>query len=329
MTFDVRTDRTLVRAGARSTRYILVSYTAPEAPARGERAPVNVALVLDRSGSMEGDRKFTLARDATKSALAMLRPSDRFTLVVYDTEIDTLAHAQLATATAKRDALATLSEIGPRGGTDLCGAWMTACEALAEGLANERVSRALLLTDGLANHGETDPERLAQHAAALRARGIATSTFGVGRDFDERLLEQIAHEGGGNFNFIASAEQIPEFLTGELGEALETTVHGANLEVTLPAGASATVLNRFRNAITPGGKLRVQLGDLASGQEVRVVIAVQFPISEPGERIAVGLSLAGDGAQAVDEEATLEWTYATHQANDRQTRNRVVDREVA
>lgn len=329
MSFEVRTDRTLIRAGARSTRYLLVSYTAPEATPRAERVPVNVALVLDRSGSMDGERKFELACQATKQALAMLRPDDRFTLVVFDTDIDTLARAQHATATAKRDALAALSEIGPRGGTDLCGGWMTACEALAEGLAADSVSRALLLTDGQANHGETDPERLALHASALRARGIATSTFGVGSDFDERLLENIAHEGGGNFSFIASAEQIAEFLTGELGEALETTVRGANLEITLPAGASATPLNRFRHAMTPSGKLRVQLGDLVSGQEVLAVVAIEFAKGEPGEAASVGVVLAGDGAQAVDEEATLMWTYATHSANDRQTRDRTVDREVA
>ena len=138
MTFDVRTDRTLVRAGARSTRYVLVSYTAPEAAQRTARTPVNVALVLDRSGSMSDERKFDLACNATTSALAMLRPCDRFTLVVYDTEIDTLARSRLATPTAKRDALTALSDIGPRGGTDLCGGWITGCEASGWGSSPRR-----------------------------------------------------------------------------------------------------------------------------------------------------------------------------------------------
>ena len=105
MTMTIRTDRQLIRAGASSARFVLVDLVAPEAPQRGERLPVNVALIVDRSGSMAGARKFTLAREAVEQALRMLRAEDRFTLVVYDSEVDLLAPSAHATPNAKRRAL--------------------------------------------------------------------------------------------------------------------------------------------------------------------------------------------------------------------------------
>ncbi|MBA3343424.1 MAG: VWA domain-containing protein [Gemmatimonadaceae bacterium] len=92
----------------------------------------------------------------------------------------------------------------------------------------------LLLTDGLANPGITDRDTLARHASELRQRGVSTSTFGVGVDFDERRLRDMAHEGGGNFYFLENALQIPDLITSELGEALEVVMPRAALEMDIP-----------------------------------------------------------------------------------------------
>src|SRR3990170_462260 len=155
MTLSIRTDRELIRAGARSNRYMLLSFTAPEAPRREDRRPINVAFVLDRSGSMSSERKFELARQAVEQSLRMLRPDDRFSLVVYDAHVDVLGRSSRATQGAIRDALDSLATIGPRGSTDLFSGWMRGCEQVAEFVERESASRVLLLTDGLANHGTT------------------------------------------------------------------------------------------------------------------------------------------------------------------------------
>ncbi|MGI9076884.1 MAG: vWA domain-containing protein [Gemmatimonadaceae bacterium] len=330
MTLSLRTDRRLIRSQASSARYLLVSFTAPEPPPRAERLPVNVALILDRSGSMAGARKFALARDAVEQALRMLRSEDRFTLVVYDERVDVLTQSTFATPDAKRRALDALRDVAPRGSTDLCAGWMRGCEQIAESLTDDAVSRALLLTDGLANHGTIDREVLARHAGELRQRGIATSTFGVGEDFDELLLRDMAHEGGGNFYFIESPQQIPDLLTSELGEALEVVLRQAALRIALPRGADAEPLNRFRSVRTRGdNELRVELGDLVSGQEVRATIRVQFPHGNIGDRTAVSAVLAGDDGFTVHGESSIEWVYASHTDNDLQPRDREVDHEVA
>lgn len=330
MTLVLRTDRSLIRAGASSARYLVASYTAPEAPPAAERLPVNLAFVLDRSGSMDGEGKFVLAREAIEHGLAMLRDTDRFALVVYDDVAETLVPTRAATAEAKRDALNMLHLVEPRGSTDLCSGWLLGCEQVAPFLSDDRVTRVLLLTDGLANHGTTDPQTLAGHAGELRARGIATSTFGVGEDFDERLLDAMAHRGNGNSYFIQTASQLPVFLTSEVGEALTVVARGAALELELPNDASVIPLNRFRqDPEQHNGRLRIALGDLVSGQEIRAVVRLQFPKGEEGQHAVVQATLTGDGALMSAEHASIEWTYADHAANDRQPRDREVDRIVA
>lgn len=329
VSLDVSTDRPLIRAGARSTRFVLARVTAPVAAARRDRIPVNVAFVLDRSGSMAGERKFTLAREAVEQALRMLRPTDRFALVVYDTVIDVLARSTRATPSAKAAALEALSLVGPRGGTDLGAGWLRGCEAVAEQLDSEGVTRCILLSDGLANHGITNRDELAMHAGELRRRGVVTTTMGVGADFDEHLLRDMAHEGGGNFHFIEGAAQIAEIMTGELGEALEVTLRDASLYVTLPEGARAEPLNRYRHQRVPEtNELRIELGDLVSEQEIATVIEINFPRGAIGDSTAVTVALrAGDYASVSDRE--LRWTYESHEENDTQRRNVEVDRAVA
>lgn len=330
MRLALHTDRRLIRATARSTRYLLVSLTAPTAGPRARRLPVNVGLVLDRSGSMDGERKFDLAREAVEQSLRMLHPDDRFTLVVYDTEVDVLVPSTLATPEAKRLGLERLRGIGPRGGTDLHAGWTRASAEIATRLSEDAVNRVLLLTDGLANQGISQPAALAAKAAELRRKGIATSTFGVGADFDERLLRDIAHDGGGNFYFIETPRQIPDLLTSELGEALEVVVRGAVLHVELPVGAEAEPLNANRFATANGGReLRVELGDLASAQELRLVVSIRFAAGEPGAVQGTSVHAADRHGLATSNVETVEWRHAGHADNDVQSRERVVDREVA
>ncbi len=331
-TFDVRSDRSLIREAGSSTRYVLVRVVAPAAIGRERRVPVNVALVLDRSGSMAESRKFGLAREAVESALHMLHRDDRFSLVVYDTEIDVLSQSGLATEDAKRTALRALSQVGPRGGTDLSGGWLRGCEQVAEFMDRESVSRCLLLTDGLANHGILDRGTLAEHASGLRSRGVTTSTFGVGADFDERLLRDMAHGGGGNFYFIESAAQIPRILTGELSEALEVTMRGVAIEVTVPHDVRAEPLNRYRHSRSGvDGSLRIELGDLIASQEIAAVVKLDFPAGAAGEEVRGRVRLFSGGVEGTQHEgvAAIIWRFASHPENEAQPRDIVVDREVA
>jgi len=328
MTLSVRTDRKLVRAAARSTRYALVSFEAPVAPDKAGRRPVNIALVLDRSGSMGGE-KIRLAREAARQALRTLRPADRFSLVVYDDRIDVVVESTHATPEAVRNALARLDAIDARGSTDLGGGWLKGCEQVAAAVrADDTINRCLLVTDGLANVGITDHDQLAHHAGELRARGVITSTFGIGADFDENLLRAMADAGGGHFYFIEKVVQIPDCLTGELGEALEVVARDAVLRVEVPSGVETEPLNALRHGRTPQG-LEIALGDLVSGQDVEVVVKLKFPMAKASDTVAARFAVSDRDHVLGDAWQANIWMYADHAENDRQERDRVVDRAVA
>lgn len=330
MTLAVRTDRELIRATASSTRYLWVSFIAPAAPRRADRTPVNVSFVLDRSGSMAAENKFPLARRAVEEALRMLRPEDRFALVVYDDAIDVLMSSTHASAESKQTALRALAAVGPRNSTNLCGGWLRGCEQIAMRLEAEQVGRCLLLTDGLANQGITDHDDIVRHASELRRRGITTSTLGVGADFDERLLRDMAQQGGGNAYYVERAEQITDLLTSELGEVQETVMRDVAIHVALPPHAHAETLNSFRSTHIPGdNELRVELGNLVSEQEISAVIKLRFPLGAPGVRTSVRVSIHDITNEVAVPPSEVRWTYAPNTENDTQPRDVEVDVQVA
>ena len=195
----VRADRSLLLADVRSRRqrHLRVEVVAPR-PARG--AALSLGLVLDRSGSMAG-AKLNLAREGAIRAIRSLGADDRLSVVAYNDEVHVLFGSAAAEEPAKRAAEQHLRQLWSGGNTDLCGGWLRGCEQVGLGLEDGRLGRCLLLTDGLANYGITDRPTIVGHAAELRRRGVTTSTLGVGRDFDEVLLREMAEAGGGNFYF--------------------------------------------------------------------------------------------------------------------------------
>jgi Ca-activated chloride channel homolog len=328
MKFDVRSDRSLIRGAGHSRRYVLVSFTAPSTPPKAERLPVNVAFVMDRSGSMGGERKIELVREAVDKAIGMLHPEDRFSLVIYDEQIDVLMESTLASREAKAAARRQLECITSRGSTDLGGGWLRGCEQAALHLNENVPAKCLLLTDGLANHGITDRSELMRHAGELRQRGVLTSTFGVGRDFDERLLQGMADAGCGHSYYIEKAVQIQDLLTSELGETLEIVARDANLQFVLPQGVEAKPLNRFRFERS-GESLTIELGNLVSGQEMSIVVELRFPAGAVGDTLSAGVCLA-DRDRALDAApVALSWKFADNTTNDTQPRDREVDAAVA
>jgi len=327
MTFNARQDRRYIRSTYRSNRFVLVDIAAPRAQRERPRARVNLAFVVDRSGSMTGE-KLRLAKLAVEQSIARLRSDDRFAIVVYDNEVDVVFGSAPATPDARRTALARLSEIQARGSTDLAGGWLRGCEQVALRLSEEGINRCLLLTDGLANVGITDRDELGRHATELRARGVSTTTFGVGRDFDEVLLQAMADAGGGNFYFIADAAAIADYVTSEVGETLDVVARDAALEVVAGAGVTVESLTPFRTD-THDGRTTVRLGSLVADQVLQVVLRHNFPFGEIGHETEVRIGLSDRDGVLAGVDQRLTWEYADSRTNDLQPRDRDVDRAVA
>lgn len=325
-----RSDRRFIRSAHRSERFVLVELEAPPAPRAAQREPVNLAFVLDRSGSMSG-QKIALAKQAIETAVDRLLPTDRFAIVCYDDRIDLVVETTTASREAKTNAIERLRAIDARGSTDLGGGWLRGAEQVAMAMAGAGVNRTLVLTDGLANVGIVDPAELARHARELRARGVTTTTFGVGADFDEALLQSIADAGGGHFYFIEHAAQIQDHISTEVGELLQVVARDATLEITAPdsvafAGLSPYPLERR------GSRLQVLLGDLVAEQRLEVVLRVKFGYGPIGQELGLLVAatdrdgvLSAAGAQPVG----VGWEYADDRTNDLQPRDRAVDHAVA
>ena len=327
MTFRARTDRHLIRSTHRSERFILAEVVAPASRRERGRPPVNLAFVIDRSGSMSGP-KIRLARQAVEEAIGRLQPDDRFAVVVYDEQVDVVVPATRATVDARRDAVARIARVDARGSTDLGSGWLRGCEQVALALEEQGVNRCLLLTDGLANVGMTDRDELARHSGELRSRGVSTSTFGVGEDFDEVLLQAMASAGGGHFYFIADAATIRDHITSEVGEALDVVARGVTLEVVAPDGIKVEGLTPHPTR-ERAGRTEILIGDLVSEEELRIVLQFGFPYGQVGERSGVALTLTDRDGVLAEASDRLHWEYADDRTNDEQGRDREVDRAVA
>jgi Ca-activated chloride channel family protein len=260
-------------AATEGSSHLVVTISASESAA-GERAPIDLAFALDRSGSMGGERKLELAKQAVLAAVQQLKPTDRVSLVTYDHEVQVL-HRLTPVDAAHRARLERVTrgiEVG--GMTNLSGGWLEACRQLSGDDSDAtRVRRALLLTDGLANVGIIEPRELNTHARELRDRGISTSAIGVGEGFDEILLSSMVESGGGNFQYIAHAAELEAFFSDELRSLADMVALSPYLDLTMPHGVTAELINAFPTE-THRRHTSVDVRDLAAGEQVHLVFAV-------------------------------------------------------
>lgn len=333
-TLRARTDRRFIRSTHRSERFVLVELEAPPAAQKPTRDPVNLAFVLDRSGSMSG-AKIELAKRAIETAVDRLLPTDRFAVVCYDDRIDVVVEGTNASREAKTNAMERLRAIDARGSTDLGGGYLRGAEQVALAVndagAAQGVHRVLLLTDGLANQGITDPAELTRHAGELRARGVTTTTFGVGEDFDESLLQSMADAGGGHFYFIGNAAQIQDLIASEVGELLQVVARDVHLVVTAPDGLEPRTLSPY-GIERRGSRHHVLLGDLVAEQRIEVVLRLKFQYGPVGQELGILVAATDREGVLLAAGATpvgVGWQYADDATNDEQERDRSVDRAVA
>jgi Ca-activated chloride channel family protein len=142
-------------------------------------------VVIDRSGSMAGE-KLAFVKQAALDLVRRLGTKDQLSLVAYDTTVEVLVPPMAVDGKAPFGR--AIQGLQSRATTNLSGGWLQGCEFVVKGLAEKQVNRVLLLTDGLANVGVTDPNALAAMTRQRRAEGITTTTLGVGLDFNEDLL---------------------------------------------------------------------------------------------------------------------------------------------
>ena len=253
--------------------YLYTELKGAEAPVIEGRQPLNISLVIDRSGSMQGE-KIAFVKEAVKFIIQNLAPEDHLSIVMYDDQIDILAPA--GKVANKPHLLQLVESITARNMTNLSGGMLEGYNQVQAGPKNGHVNRVLLLTDGLANRGITDRDQLQVLVQKkFREEGIALSTFGVGADFDEVLLTNLSEYGGANYYFIDSSDKIPGIFAEELKGLLAVVAQNTHLQIAFDAEQiEATKVYGFPATIEPG-VVRVPFNDLHSLEEKAVLVAFQ------------------------------------------------------
>jgi Ca-activated chloride channel family protein len=284
----INADLALISAEAPTERILELVVTPPTAEKKLERPAFNLAFVIDRSGSMSGG-KLECVKQAVINVVDLLEEKDRAALVVFDDEVITLAEGGEMTPAFRKELKKTLAQIETGGSTNLVGGWACGCDEIAKHQLPEAINRCLLLTDGQANVGESDPEQLAIHARELSRRGITTTTFGVGVGYNEELMEAMANAGSGNYYFIETPEQSKELFRQELAGLKQVTARAVEINLKMPTGFKPQVLSTWPTELK-GHQLKITLGDMISGIERRVFVklAVQ-PASKSDHPKIAGL----------------------------------------
>ena len=274
-----------------------------------QRRPLNVALVIDRSGSMAGT-PLRYALQAAADFVDRLTPDDRLSIVVYDDNVDTLLDAQLVTD--KAAVKQVLANVRAGGLTNLSGGWLRGCELVAQHQTERHVNRVLLLTDGQANAGITQSTILISTAAKKAEEGISTTTLGFGSSFEEDLLIGMARAAGGNFYFIQSLDDAADVFSAEL-DSLKA-VAAQNLTVTLhPLGAVrlTDVLSLARTEPQADGHLVLHLGDVYENEDKLLGLQLALPALPPGVHDLLQLHYRVDALRNGAIE-TLTGDYTVH-----------------
>ena len=267
-------DLALISADAPSERILEIVVTPPTAEKKPVRPAFNLAFVIDRSGSMSGG-KLSYVKAAVANVVDLLEEKDRASLVVFDDEVETVVDGGEMTPAFRKEMKEAISRLQTGGSTNLAGGWAQGCDGIAKNQLNDGINRCLLLSDGQANVGESDPERLAVHTRELSRRGITTTTFGVGLDYNHELMEAMANAGSGNYYYIETPEQSKELFRQELDGLREVTARAVEIILKLPAGFKAAVLGTWP-VEQKARQLKITLGDMISGIERHVFVKLEI-----------------------------------------------------
>ncbi|MDF1499687.1 MAG: VWA domain-containing protein [Anaerolineales bacterium] len=276
--------------------YLLVRVQGAALESQRERVPLNLSLVIDRSGSMRGD-KLEYVKQAAKELVRSLRDDDLISVVAYDEQVEVpFPHTNAKNKDVVRSAIDGLTS---RGTTNLSGGWLQGCQFVSEALNEKQVNRVLLLSDGLANQGVTEPVQLEAMARQKRAAGVTTTTMGVGRDFNEDLLSRMAAEGGGAFYFIDNPDQAPSIFQEELQDL--NRVVGQNLTIAIKSESPVRAVQQLYDFPMEqhAGELTYRLGDIYAEEQRYQVFELTLA---PLEKGTVKLGTIRVAFDAIDEE---------------------------
>jgi len=272
MTADPTTS--LVLASATSDLGIRVRITAKDLPA-AQRPPLDLALVLDTSGSMEGDAIEAL-RTSARALAKELRDGDRLSVVVFNSKAQVLVPNAVVGPRNRASIDHAIAEIKATGTTDLTAGLSLGLAELRAGLMPAGINRIVLLSDGIPNTSA----QLPQIVAGIRQAGVSVTSLGFGIDYDTTLMTQIARDTGGAFHYLEHADEVAKVFDAELIKM--TTSVARNLQLALEPGPGVTIVAMPGLTAGGDGKFYAAIGDLPAGEARDLMIPIQVAARREG-----------------------------------------------
>jgi Ca-activated chloride channel homolog len=262
--------------------YLMARLISGSAPIDKRRRPLNLSLVIDRSGSMAGD-KINYTKQASQILVQNLGAQDTLSIVLYNEGVETLLAPE---AVQRKDLISQrIDTIKAGGTTNLSGGWLEGCNYVAQNREDERINRVILMSDGHANRGVTQMDKLVALAQQKANDGISTTTMGLGEDFNEDLMIAMAHAGGGAFYFIESPEVAPLIFQEELQGLL--SVVGQNLVISVEMTDDVLAVHQL-NAYpmhSDGRRVSFRLGDVFGDEVKALLLELSIPaLKEVGQK---------------------------------------------
>ncbi|MCW8884727.1 MAG: VWA domain-containing protein [Motiliproteus sp.] len=286
--------------------FIKISLEGFKQQSQQQRIPANIAIVLDKSGSMAGD-KLAQAREAAIMAIRRLDSRDIVSVVSYDSRVKVVVPA--TKVSDKNSIYQAIRSIRANGNTALFAGVSKGARELRKFLDQNKVNRVILLSDGLANVGPQTPNELGQLGASLAKEGMSVTTIGLGLGYNEDLMTRLAGFSDGNHAFVENAEDLASIFQYEFGDVLSVVAQGVSIEIHCREGVKPLRLLGRESEIM-GNRVRTRLNQLYSEQEKFIILEVEVPSQNAGTEL---------------ELATVDVDYYNlHSQDKRQVSNRVV-----
>ncbi|MFK7845477.1 MAG: VWA domain-containing protein [Rhodothermales bacterium] len=269
--------------GTTQRTYIKVDLTGFKLDKETQKTPVNVALVLDKSGSMNGE-KMMQAKAAAMEAVDRLGDGDIVTIITYDNTAQVLLPA--TEVSDKRIIRQKLQNLEAGGGTALYAGVVEGANQLREYLSENRVNRVILLSDGQANQGPETPEELGALGNSLIKDGISVSTIGLGLGYNEDLMVQLAMRSDGNHHFVEHPDLLAGMFNQEFGDVLSVVAQDVKVTIELEDGIRPISV-MGRNAQIDGQIVEVSLNQVYSEQEKYIMLEVETSSEERSGEVEI------------------------------------------
>src|SRR5215471_2537257 len=256
-----------------STGVLYAAVSVRGRPPSTALAPLNVSLVLDRSGSMAGEpfRNMVLAAQAF---VGQLRDGDRVSVIAFSDGVYQAVPPVVIDANTRQAALAGIATLTDGGGTFFSGGMLAGLAQVFSAFQAWQVNQVILFSDGQPNIGITSSQELARIAARAAERGVSVTTIGFGMDHDELLMQGIADASGGNYYYVDTPSDMSQIFQREAGAILRSAARATDVEVTLPAGLVLDDVIGY-DYVVANGRVYIRMGSIPHGEERYVVLKMR------------------------------------------------------